>query len=37
MEFGKISNEELDRIDFALTPDPEVTKEVIANGKGKTK
>lgn len=37
MEFGKISNEELDRIDFALPPDPEVTKEVLAKGKGKTK
>lgn len=37
MEFGKIDEKELDNIDFSLPPDPKGTKEVLANGKGKTK
>lgn len=37
MEFGKVSDKELQQIDFTLPPDPEVTKEVLAKGKGKTR
>ncbi|MCB0701020.1 MAG: DUF72 domain-containing protein, partial [Chitinophagaceae bacterium] len=29
MEFGKVSDEELNKIDFALPPDPEVNKQVL--------
>lgn len=37
MEFGKVSDEELEQIDFKLPPDPKVTTEVLKAGKGKTK
>ncbi|HXS38502.1 MAG TPA: DUF72 domain-containing protein, partial [Flavipsychrobacter sp.] len=34
---GKVSDAELKKIDFTLPPDPEVNKEVLKKGKGKTK
>lgn len=37
MEFGKVPDAELNKIDFSLPPDPEVNKEVLKKGKGKTK
>lgn len=37
MEFGKVTDEELEQIDFTLPPDPSVNKEVLKKGKGKTK
>src|SRR5688572_24389604 len=37
MEFGKVTEEELEQIDFTLPPDPSVNKEVLKKGKGKTK
>ncbi len=37
MEFGKIPEAELELVDFKLPPDPAVTKEVLAKGKGNTK
>jgi len=37
MEFGKIPEQELERIDFALPPDPEVTLRALSEGKGNTK
>ncbi len=37
MEFGKVSNEELEQIDFKLPKDPKATTEVLKKGKGKTK
>lgn len=37
MEFGKISEAELEQIDFTLPPDPAVNAEVLKKGKGKTK
>lgn len=37
MEFGKVEDKELDRIDFTLPKDPAVNKEVLKKGKGKTK
>lgn len=37
MEFGKVTDDELKHIDFKLPPDPAVTKEVLAKGKGNTR
>lgn len=37
MEFGKVADQELEQINFALPPDPPVNKEVLAQGKGNTK
>ena len=37
MDFGKVEDAELKRIDFTLPPDPTVTTEVLKKGKGKTK
>jgi uncharacterized protein YecE (DUF72 family) len=37
MEFGKVTDKELELIDFTLPPDPPGTKEVLKNGKGNTK
>ncbi len=37
MEFGKVSEQELDNIDFSLPADPEVTTKVLKSGKGNTK
>jgi len=39
MEFGKVTDAELKKIDFTLPPDPKVTTEVLNNSKkkGKTK
>jgi len=37
MDFGKVADAELKRIDFTLPPDPTVTTEVLKKGKGKTK
>lgn len=37
MEFGKVTDKELEQIDFTLPPDPAVNKEVLKKGKGKTK
>ncbi len=37
MEFGKVADQELEQINFALPPDPEDNKEVLGKGKGKTK
>jgi len=36
MEFGKVTTQELERIDFSLPPDPAVTKETLKTGKGNT-
>lgn len=36
MEFGKVTAEELDNVDFSLPPDPEENKEVLKAGSGKT-
>ena len=37
MEFGKIPEGELKKIDFTLPPEPQQNKEVLAKGKDKTK
>ncbi|MCD6011533.1 MAG: hypothetical protein K0Q79_1395 [Flavipsychrobacter sp.] len=37
MEFGKISENDLEKIDFKLPPDPPETTTVLKKGKGKTK
>lgn len=37
MEFGKVTAEELDSIDFTLPPDPKENKEILQGGKGNTK
>lgn len=37
MEFGKISTEELEQIDFTLPKDPPSNKKVLAQGSGNTK
>ncbi len=37
MDFGKLPENELDHIDFALPPDPEVNAAILKNGKGNTK
>lgn len=37
MEFGKVTDAELEQIDFKLPPDPRLTTEVLKKGKGKTK
>ncbi len=37
MEFGKISEQELEVIDFTLPPDPPQNKKVLKTGKGKTR
>lgn len=36
MEFGRVSEQELDSINFTLPPDPAVTTEVLKTGKGNT-
>lgn len=36
MDFGKVTDAQLEHIDFALPPDPEVTRSVLAKGNGKT-
>lgn len=37
MEFGKVSDQELEQIDFSLPEDPAITTEVLKTGKGNTK
>ena len=37
MDFGKIPENELEQIDFALPPEPAGNKDVLKKGKGKTK
>lgn len=37
MEFGKLPEQELEQIDFALPPDPPQNAAVLKTGKGKTK
>lgn len=37
MEFGKVSEQELEQIDFSLPEDPAITTEVLKTGKGNTK
>lgn len=37
MEFGKVTDEELEQVDFALPADPEVNESILAKGKGNTK
>ncbi|WP_118950831.1 DUF72 domain-containing protein [Taibaiella helva] len=37
MEFGKVTQQELDQIDFCLPPDPETNRPILAKGKGKTR
>ncbi len=37
MEFGKLEEKDLIRMDFKLPPDPPENKEVLKKGKGKTK
>ena len=37
MEFGKVTPEELEQIDFSLPHDPAVNKEVLRPSKNKTK
>ncbi len=37
MEFGKVTDAELNEVDFALPKDPKVTTDVLKKGKGKTK
>jgi uncharacterized protein YecE (DUF72 family) len=37
MEFGKVTDKELEQINFKLPPDPKATTEVLKKGKGKTK
>ena len=37
MEFGKVSNEELEQTDFTLPPDREVNKQVLQSFNGATK
>ena len=37
MEFGKVSDQELEQIDFSLPEDPALTTEVLKAGKGNTK
>ncbi len=37
MEFGKVSDQELEQIDFSLPKDPAITTEVLKTGKGNTK
>lgn len=37
MEFGKVTAEELEHIDFSLPPDPDVNREVLQPFEGKTK
>lgn len=36
MEFGKVSDKELEQIDFTLPPDPLVNRDILAQGKRKT-
>lgn len=36
MEFGKVSDKDLEQIDFTLPPDPAVNKKVLEQGKGNT-
>lgn len=37
MEFGKVSDAELEQVNFKLPKDPQVTTDVLKKGKGKTK
>src|ERR1700749_4947614 len=36
MEFGKLPEQELNNIDFRLPAEPEVNKQVLSKGKGRT-
>lgn len=37
MEFGKVTDKELEQVDFSLPSDPTVTTQVLKSGKGETK
>ncbi|MDR3680806.1 MAG: DUF72 domain-containing protein [Flavipsychrobacter sp.] len=37
MDFGRLPENELNKIDFRLPPDPKVTMDILAAGKGNTK
>lgn len=37
MDFGKVTEEELEQIEFNLPPDPDVTRAMLAKGKGNTR
>ncbi|WP_162902725.1 DUF72 domain-containing protein [Taibaiella koreensis] len=37
MEFGKVTEQELEHMDCSLPPDPEMNQAILAKGKGKTR